>query len=496
MGVGGATLRRAGLGLLLILGVVACDPPGTWQTTTNPSPVRAVHAALMHNGKVLLVAGSGNDPTAFAAGTFKTTIWDPVTGSFEPVSTPWDAFCAGQAFLPDGKLLIAGGNGAYPGPATHNENAGLKKAFVLDPATKSFSPVPDMALARWYPTVTELGDGRLFTVAGNDENGVRTHASQIFNGTSWTPLAEPPAAMNFMPMYPALHLLRDGRLFYSGANVFGPGSATPGIWNLTTNAFQPVAGLTDANRRDQSMSVLLPPAQDQKVMVIGGGATDVNVPAVASTSIVDLSQPSPAYTAGPPIDTAKMYVSAVILPDSTVLQTGGGGTSINFGNHPVFSSQIFDPATGVWTAVAKHTVPRVYHSSALLLPDGRVATFGGNPQSSFETRIEIFTPPYLKGTTARPAITQAPTEIHYGGSAAVRTTQASAIRSAVLVKPEAVTHSSDGNQRLIKLAFTPTATGLTAQIPNEPNLAPPGWYMMFVVDTSGVPSVAAWVHLT
>jgi hypothetical protein len=138
----------------------------------------------------------------------------------------------------------------------------------------------------------------------------------------------------------------------------------------------------------------------------------------------------------------------------------------------------------------------VYHSSALLLPDGRVATFGGNPLSSFEMRIEIFTPQYLKGTTARPRITQAPTEIHYGGTATVRSTQVAPIRSAVLIKPEAVTHSSDPNQRLVKLDFTPTATGVTATIPSEPNLAPPGWYMLFLVDTNGVPSVASWVHLT
>ena len=141
-------------------------------------------------------------------------------------------------------------------------------------------------------------------------------------------------------------------------------------------------------------------------------------------------------------------------------------------------------------------MPRVYHSSALLLPDGRVATFGGNPEDGFEMRVEIYTPPYLQKDTPRPTITSGPTEITLRRTYALGTTQAAPIKSAVLVRPAAVTHSSDSNQRLVDLPFTTTANGVSVTVTNNQNLAPPGWYMLFVVDGNGVPSVAKWVHLS
>ena len=244
------------------------------------------------------------------------------------------------------------------------------------------------------------------------------------------------------------------------------------------------------------MSVLLPPAQDQKVMIMGGGHQDLPVDATASTAIVDLKSATPTYVPAPTMDTKKMYVSAVILPDSTVFETGGSSTTIHNGNKPVFSSQIFDPKTNAWSKTAAPSVPRSYHSSALLLPDGRVATFGGNPEDSFEMRIEIFTPPYLQQSGPRPTIMSAPTEMTYGGEYTIGTTQGSALRSAVLVRPAAVSHSSDSNQRLVDLAATAAPGGATVKVPGNRNLTPPGWYMLFVVDGNGVPSVAKWVHVS
>jgi hypothetical protein len=125
-----------------------------------------------------------------------------------------------------------------------------------------------------------------------------------------------------------------------------------------------------------------------------------------------------------------------------------------------------------------------------------VATFGGNPVDSFEMRIEVFTPEYLQKSTPRPTITAAPTEITYGTSYSLDTTQSAALTSAVLVRPMAVTHSFDPSQRLIDLPLTTTSTGISVDVTDNPNIAPPGWYMLFVVDGHGVPSVAKWVHLT
>lgn len=493
----GALTIGIALGCVPVGAAAAADGPGSWSVTTTASNVRAVHVAVLDTGKVLLVAGSGNDPGNFSAGSFKTSQWDPTTGSLTTVSTPWDAFCSGHAFLPDGRLLVAGGTAAYPSAATNDTYAGTKQAYLFDPTTGKYTRTADMHVPRWYPTVTELGDGRQFVLGGQGASGERTDQWEIFDGSTWTQPAANPSRYVYQPEYPALHLLRDGHLFYSGVATFGSSTAdTPaGIWDYATNAYRSVPGLVDDARRDQGASVMLPPAQDQRVMVIGGGDHVGPGNAVASTGIVDLKQVTPSYTTGPALDTAKMYVNAVILPDSTVFETGGATKSVLNGGTPVTSTQIYHPRTNRWTKAASATVPRVYHSSAVLLPDGRVATFGGNPPGSFEMRIEVYTPAYLQTGAARPVITGGPNEFRYGDYGAFTTTQSSPISSVVLVKPAATTHQSDPNQRLVDVPFTRTATGVSVTMPTEPNLAPPGWYMLFAVDANGVPSVAKWVHL-
>jgi hypothetical protein len=229
-------------------------------------------------------------------------------------------------------------------------------------------------------------------------------------------------------------------------------------------------------------------------MVIGGGLEGNTTISVASTAVIDLKQPNPTYTAGPPIDAAKMYVSAVILPDGRVLQTGGAtGYRMNPDSTFVRSTQILDPDTMTWSKAPDATVGRTYHSGALLLPDGRVLTFGGNPRDgSFEMNLEVYSPAYV--TKPRPSITSAPVDATYGGSFGVGTSET--ITAAVLIRPSAVTHSSDSDQRSVELAVSnATATGATLTVPANRNLTPPGWYMLFVRNATGVPSVAKWVKV-
>jgi len=179
-----------------------------------------------------------------------------------------------------------------------------------------------------------------------------------------------------------------------------------------------------------------------------------------------------------------------------VFETGGAQKQRSYGDSYVSSSQIYNPKTGAWTKAKDATVPRGYHSSAVLLPDGRVATFGNNPSDgSFELRIELYSPDYLtKG--ARPQITSAASEMTYGGSYVMATAPGTPIRDVSLVRPMAVTHSDDGNQRLVDVPFTANADGtLQLSLTDNPNLAPPGWYMLFATDTNGVPSVASWVKV-
>jgi hypothetical protein len=491
--------RAAVLGTA-VLGLSACGV-GTWETNPTPTPVRSIHAAVLQTGKVLLVAGSGNNVNAFNAGQFETSLWDPVTNTFTSVETPWDAFCAGHAQLADGRLLVAGGTNGYESAQTNNTFSGSRKAYAFNAETDTYESVPNMTTARWYPTLVTLGDGSVLALAGQGSDGRLTSTSQRFTGSSWTTDQQPPVRDDMAPgarhgwaLYPGLHLLANGRVFYSATHTFGA-TMPPGVWNLSNNTMHGVTGLPDLARTDHAMSVLLPPAQDQKVMVIGGGKDDGSL-ATNTTATIDFTQSNPSFTETAPLDTKKMYVSAVILPDRTVFETGGAQKQREYGDSYVFSSQIYNPATDTWTKAKDSTLPRGYHSSAVLLPDGRVATFGNNPPGpSFDVRMEIYSPDYLtKGP--RPQITSVPTDMSYGETYAMTTTQAAPIRDVSLVRPMAVTHSVDANQRLVDVPFTVAEDGsLTVSITDNPNVAPPGWYMLFATDVTGVPSVASWVKV-
>jgi hypothetical protein len=492
----------AGLATLLVLAVAACE--GTWTTNPAPSPVRAVHAALLHTGKVLLIAGSGNDPDQFAAGTFKTAIYDPATGTLRSdIPTPYDLFCSGHAFLPDGRLLVAGGTSAYADSTTHVPYKGEKRVRIFDPVTETYQSAPSMAIGRWYPTLASKADGTIVAVAGFDDQGRHSNTFQTYSPATNAWSADQPIGTwasgvgVYSPLYPSMHLLADGRFFYSGVHVFAAGPNTPPYrWDVDTNTLKWMDSnaALDVTRRDQAASVLLPPAQAQKVMVIGGGQElNTNV-AVASTAVIDLSASNPTYTSGPPIDAAKMYVSAVILPDGRVLETGGAtGYRMNPTSAFVRSTQILDPKTMTWAKAPDATFGRTYHSGALLLPDGRVLTFGGNPHDgSFEMNLELYSPGYM--TKPRPAISAAPTDVTW--SAGFPVTTDGPIASAVLIRPSAVTHSSDSDQRSVDLAVShASATGATLTIPANHNITPTGWYMLFVRSSDGTPSVARWVHV-
>jgi hypothetical protein len=199
------------------------------------------------------------------------------------------------------------------------------------------------------------------------------------------------------------------------------------------------------------------------------------------------------------LPTAKAYVSAVNLPDLTVLETGGGTAQ----QTPVYEASIFKPSDRSIRPVAPNTVGRTYHSSAILLPDGSVATFGGDPgtlntdkSKKFELRIEIYQPGYFfKGP--RPTISSAPVEVTYGGVYSIQASATHAkLSTAVLMRPMSTTHSTDPSQRAVLLGFARTAHGGMITMPSAQNIAPPGWYMLFMTDSLGRPSTAKWVHLS
>ncbi|MET7568114.1 galactose oxidase-like domain-containing protein [Streptomyces sp. NPDC005492] len=484
---------------------------GRWDVLPTQNPVRSMHSVVLNNGKVLLIAGSGNSEENFAAGTFTSAVYDPVAGTYKVIPTPKDMFCSGHIQLQDGRVLVLSGNKAFPAADASHGYEGYKDSYIFDPATETYSRTNDLNDGHWYPSATELGNGDVISFGGLREDSTGSVTAEYWSNAQqkWLPLSQVNQTWSYWGLYPSMILMQDGRLFYTGSHVFGnniPGTGSA-IYDYGANTITSVPGLQNKDERDQSASVLLPPAQEQKVLTIGGGNIDSNPDANRLTDIIDLKAANPAYTMGPQIPQGtvdlgngpvaetgaqgKMYVSAVLLPDGTVLETGGG---LHNRANPVHEASIFDPATTTFDPVAADPEARGYHSSSFLLPDGRVMSTGDNPgNGTWNHNVSIYTPPYLlKGT--RPTITSLiDDEWEYGDTQTITVDRP--IAKAELIRPAAVTHSSDPNQRFVDLPLSVDGDTVDLNVTSNPDLAPPGWYMLFAVDANGVPSVAKWVHL-
>jgi hypothetical protein len=496
---------------------------GRWQVLPFHSGVLAVHAALLPQGKVLFFAGSGSSSTRFAApafgsmadGVFTSVVWDPTApqGSnffhpqtlFAPNKRPFDFFCGADTLLADGRLLSAGGTGHY------NPFAGRNDATIFNLATEQWSFAAPMAHGRWYPSLIPLGDGRALIATGLTEDLTNPHNNTL---EIYDPTANKWQMLHFdggfpgLPLYAHLFLMADGRVVFDGGRMDDNLQVDPCIIDLTHNPVHltPVPGMEGGGMRNQSASVLLPPAQDQKVMIMGGGPAGKpnKTDAIDNVDIVDLTDPHPHFVPAAPLNFPRIHLNSVLLPDHTVFVSGG---SLKQEDAPMarLQGEIYDPETDTWTPAATATVPRLYHSTALLLPDATVVTAGSNPDGGAhviwdddpneEMRLEVFSPPYLfKGP--RPVISTAPAKCTYGQSIQIKSLQSANIRWASLLRNCVTTHSYDGSQRLVDLEVTSLANGtVTATVPQNPNIAPPGWYMLFLVDNNGVPSVASWILL-
>jgi Galactose oxidase-like, Early set domain len=475
----------------LKLDIDKASDTGVWRILDFDSQILAVHAALLHTGDVLIFAGSGYRK---GVQNYRTRVWRYPTRTFTTPRTPIDLFCCGHAFLPGGRLLVAGGTRQY------DPFRGIRDALAFDFEKRRWERIRKMARERWYPSLITLADGRILSVSGRGADGDLQRVSEIFTlGKGWKRTPE----HFLMPFYPQLTLLADGRLFYSGGYMGARHGAEPAIWNWKTGASKPVPGLPDLEMRSQAASVLLPPADEQRVMIVGGGGADMHhhhdmrEPLVATkgVAICDLTAAAPKYKAAAPVRHARMHLNLVLLPDRTVMATGGASVQEKK-VHAALEAELFDPKTGKWRRGAKSRVPRLYHSVALLMPDGKVITAGSNPKRGVEEyRIEVYSPPYLfKGP--RPQLTLSRDHAKYGASLRATTPDPAALREVNLVRPSATTHASNLEQRLLDLPFeVKGANRIDLTLPAEPNLAPPGWYMVFAVDAAGVPSQARWLHL-
>jgi hypothetical protein len=455
---------------------------GRWSPVVD-WPVVGVHVALLPNGKVLAYDSVGDNATETypVHDHTRATVWDPETGTQTPVwvDTGYNVFCSGLAHLADGSLFLAGGN-------LDSQLHGIVQTHVFNAVTNTWSLGPDMAAGRWYPTVTPLRNGEmLITEGGPNIPEVRTTAGGLRALTA-APLS--------LPLYPWIDVAPDGRAFYSGPDQTMRSLDTDG-----TGAWQTFGQRDPINRSYGSHTLY----DVGKILVAGGAGSS------RDARVIDINGATPQVTPTAPMASGRRQHNLTVLADGSVLATGGNssGASLVDLSNGVYAAERWNPATGTWTTLAAEAVTRQYHSTALLLPDGRVLSSGGGICGTCDSvgylakNAQVFTPPYLfkrdgSGELApRPVIADAPAVATYSAPFQIATPQAASIAKVGLIRLGAVTHSVNMEQRYVPLSFTASAGSLTATAPASANIAPPGVYMLIVVDAEGVPSVARMVTL-
>jgi WD40 repeat protein len=415
----------------------------------------------MPNGKVLIF---GRDNAE--------RIWDPITQAITiPPHVGYDLFCAGHTLLPDGRVLIAGGHLA--------DFVGLAKTSIYNPATNSWTTVPDMNAGRWYPTLTTLPNGDVLVVSGQIDTSIGVNPlPQVYQTATNTWRNLTGAQLN-QGLYPMMFLAPNGKVIDVAPTHVTRwlDTAGTGTWSLV--------GFRNFGWRDYGTAAMY---ADGKILVTGGASN----PPTASAEVIDLNAATPSWRSVAPMNIRRRHLNSTLLPDGTVLVTGGtSGFGHNNASTAVFAAELWNPATETWTMLASASVPRLYHSSAMLLPDGRVMTNGGDGI----TDVEVFSPPYLfKG--ARPTMSGVPASIGWGQQFTVQSPDAANIGKVTLIRLGSPTHAFDMNQRLNVLQFTRAAGTVSITTPPNANLAPPGHYMLFIVNGNGVPSVGSIVQIS
>jgi hypothetical protein len=511
------------------------------------SDVLAIHAALLSTNEILYFGGDEHYKDQHDRGEIDNTrLFDVNSNLITPVSSPTtDIFCSGHAFLADGRLLVGGGTEQWgverddPGHPHDLNFGGHRACWIFDPqilskkkwvrvANMNFQPGRNTGGGRWYPTLITLPSGEILAVFGHPRrtdtrhrNGTPERYSPTLN--NWTllppidsdirsPVDTPPGPLL---NYPRLHVLPNGTIFFAtpvkGNRFYDPN---------TGRFVGPIITASEDIRYQDwyTTSVLLPllPNDSYKPCVLICGSVQPRRINLADDS--PMWEPAGERT-GAAAGRVRENLCAVILPTGDIFLSGGvsGGTCDPIDGEtqcPVLHGEIYSPGidwntgtytgTEKWSSVEPATVPRNYHSVALLMPDGRVWTAGssknaspGDPAVVGEMRIEVFKPDYY-GNPSRPQITHSPNSVSYGQSFSVRTMQADteSIQRVALVRAGSVTHAFDADQRYIALQFTSMDdTRLLVTAPPNPNVAPPGYYLLFIINRHNVPSVGRFISV-
>lgn len=452
-------------------------------------PLVAIHAALLPNGKVLAWDATpddaDDDPHTTDNYTTRVTLWDPVTDIHVETNndTDTDLFCAGSAHLWDGRIVFAGGDGARAGA-----NGPLANSNIYNPVSNTWHRTENMNAPRWYSSVAALSNGEMLTLGGRYEPSPLGEVFQF--DQTWRALVST-YPIDLTIDYQWLQQTPEGSVI-----SFGPSNLLLDIDTKGLGVFTPQTARDDIEERDYGSYAMY----DVGKILVAGGAVGLT-----SSVIIDTATHQTTDTA--PLNHGRRQGNLTILADGTVLATGGNddGSQYYSPTAKVLTPEIWDPQTGLWTEQNIMPTDRQYHSIALLLPDGQVLSAGGGIcgdcyRLGYEERNgELFAPPYLfneDGSFAqRPQLGSLETDINYAERVVVNVIHDKPIEKAHLIKLGSVTHAQNQDQRLVPVAFTQTSSTLDIIMPASRNVAPPGHYMLFVVDSDGVPSESAMVKL-
>jgi plastocyanin len=465
---------------------------GRWEELPGLPQITFMHAVLLANSTRVLFWGYG--PMAD-----QSRLWDQATGLYtvpanQPQSvTPDENIWSGaHAHLNEAAGTVLAHGGFYNSPAPPRTIDTERRAFTFDPGSSTWSSAADLHVGRFYPTTLTLPDGTALTLFGADNahGGGGVPSIEIFTpgagGGSWS--APKSLPFNYF-YYPWTFLLPGGDLFIAGpqkpARRFDP-TATP-IIDDPARQYNQLSSQRGVNMDGTAVLLpLKPPHYESRVMILGGSAPD----AQQTAEWIDLSVPNPGWQALPNLNVPRDKVNSVLLPDGRVLIAGGIGTLPDGGPAEIFDPE--DPTSGFQLGPnMKHI--RGYHSAALLLPDGSVV-MGGDPNGG-TTPNERYLPPYF--FKPRPTVAGSPATVAHAAGFSVQTSLPAAIAEVVLMRPGAVTHGFNQNQRYIGCAITGrTATEVQVTAPPDGTIAPPGWYLLFLVDGDRVPSNGVWIRIT
>ena len=474
--------------------VPAGAAPTAWSDVI-PFPIVPVAAANLPNGKIL--TWSAYSPTTFGGdnGMTYSAIFDPATQASATrvvTETGHDMFCPGTSLLADGRLLVNGGSSSA-------------KTSIYDFASNSWTVAAPMKIPRGYQGNATLSNGSVLTLGGSWSGGIGSKEGEIWTpGGAWRLMAGIPADP-FIGPDPAGVYRGDNHVWLfaqGGGRVFHAGPSANMKWIDTTGS----GTVTSAGKRGDdvySMNGNAVMYDIGKILKSGGSQAYEGADTSAAAYLIDIASGTAAVRKIAPMNYPRAMHNSVVLPTGQVVITGGQThVKIFSDDRSVLMAELWDPTTEKFTTLSPMAVPRNYHSFSLLLPDARVLVGGGGlcdfNCTTNHLDAQILTPPYLTNAdgspAARPALVSAPVNATYG--AALSVTTDSAVTGFSLMRLSSATHSLNNDQRRVPLQFSVTsATRYTLQIPQDPGIVIPGYYMLFAMNAKGVPSVAKTIQI-